>query len=257
MRFPTPKPSRAPRRLLAALLALAFAPGIAAGAEKVTFCFNYWPPFTHNVEDRVVGISVELIDEAARRLGVTVEYQELPWNRCLQYVRNGVAHAVVDAAAREEFVQGPTSLGIYSDTLWVHSASAIESPEDLRNARIGLVDGYRYSDEIMDMIARLGMTPELSVDDPANLRKLAFRRTDAAIADLMGTLVYAREHRLMIRPLYPPLSSDPLYLSFHAKYSDLQKRFDAAFREMLAEGFVDRVYEAHIGERFSDLLAPD
>lgn len=241
-------------RFLVAAILLCPLPVPAAGEDRVIFCFNAWPPFAYQVDDAIVGISVDLINEAARRLEITVEYRELPWNRCLQYVKDGSVHAVVDAAEREDFIQGPTSLSIYSDTLWVHLSSPTESPKDLKNARIGLVDGYQYSDKLTDMIDRLGMSTELSVDDPANLRKLAFRRTDVAIADLVGTIAYTKQHRLNLRPLLPPVSYDPLYLSFHSNFGEQQQRFDQVFRVLLDEGFVDQVYESHIGKRFSDLI---
>jgi len=78
-------------RFFAALLALAYIP---AWCAPVTACADQaeMPPFTYaervngHKTDRVVGVSVDLLQRVGQSLGWEVQVQLLPWARCLALV---------------------------------------------------------------------------------------------------------------------------------------------------------------------------
>ena len=81
----------------------------------------------------------------------------------------------------------------------------------------------------------------LLVATPA-IRTLSAGRVAAIIADLASTLHFARKNELEIRPILPSYSADRLYTSFNKDKAALQRTFDRAFHDLMAEGFVDRIY---------------
>lgn len=225
--------------------------------QEATFCFNDWPPMTFVRSGRAEGISVEIVREAMRRIGIEAAFRELPWKRCLLLVEGGEIDAVIDAAVRPNFVQGPTSFSSYSDTVWVHQDSGKTSLRDLRGASFGLVEGFSYDTKTMSALSALAVELSWAVDDPTNIRKLAFARVDAIIADLTSTLHFSRANKVDIRPILPPIYIEPLFVSFNNGRTDLQRRFDESVKKLIDEGFVDAVYKRHIGKTYGEMHSND
>lgn len=245
----------APILLTSAMLS-PFAANAQSEGGTVRFCFNDWPPYTESDADGNYGISVDILREAAARADLVATFEELPWNRCLEMVRQGELDAVVDAAIRTEYLQGPASFSLYANLFWVRDDSSYMDPEmsDMAGARLGLVAGYDYPANLMEQASDLNLTIEYSVDDWANIRQLAFGRVDVILADFVGTHIYAAEEGLSVHPLSPAHSVDSLYPSFNREKAGMQRAIDAAIREMLEDGTVDRIYMDHIGVSFSEIL---
>lgn len=224
--------------------------------RAVRYCFNFWFPYTREVDGRVEGISIDILREATARAGMRAEFAQLPWKRCLETVRRGEIDAVVDAAERPDLLQGPTSFSVYTNTFWVREDFPADEfdPAALAGKEIGLVDGYLYPEKLWEDLRSLGATIDSSVDDGTNIRKLAFGRVDAIIGDYVSTLVFVRENGLKLKPLSPSHSADRLYPSFNAERSMLQANIDSVLAEMVADGAVDRIYRRHLGQALQDIL---
>ena len=246
---------------LAALAAVAIAVLSAAPVhgraepERIRFCFSPWPPYTYTESGQAAGLSIRVLDEAARRAGLAVEYHERPWKRCLAEVRAGTFDAVIDAARRSDFVQGPTSYSVYTNTFWVREDAPIQafSMPALGGVTVGLVTGYTYPDEL---VKATPYSIDYSVDDETNLRKLAVGRVDAVVADRVSAMHAADAAGLPLRPLRPTHSSDPLYPSFNEARGAVQRRMYAALAEMRADGYIHAVYAELLGVNFDELVAP-
>ena len=78
--------------LIALLLAVQSGPHL-----KV--CGVDWPPFSYAEQGNLMeGISVEIHQEVAHRLGMKLTLIELPWGRCEQYVNTELADGILDNA---------------------------------------------------------------------------------------------------------------------------------------------------------------
>ena len=222
--------------------------------DVLTFCFNDFPPYVFvDADGNNKGLSLKIVTEAVRRMGMTVEYIELPWKRCLSDVRQGIVDGVLDAAARDEFLQGPTSFSSYKDTIWVTRNSPAVSLDDLNQRTIGLVYGYNYSADLLKLIEQNGMITETSIDDPMNARKLAFKRVDAIIGDLVSTAYFAKTNNLKFRVLDSPGDADKLYVSFNGLLKELQRTFDKKIIELKNDGFIDSAYTEYLGQGWSEM----
>ncbi len=228
---------------------------VGAQGDDVRFCFNRWPPYTEMRDGKATGITVEILTAAAERAGLSISFQELPWNRCLDLVRRGQLDAVAEAASREEFLQGPASVSAFTNTLWVHEDSAVSELDFNRLAgqTIGLVSGYEFPQDLWDEIGKAEITVDFSVDDETNIRKLAFGRVDVIVADFANTTAVARKKNLKIRALMPHHSLDRLYPSFNPSQIRNQRKINRALEQLLQEGFIDTVYYEYLGMTFRDM----
>jgi polar amino acid transport system substrate-binding protein len=238
-----------------ALLALASTAAWAAQKE-VRLCFNDWPPYVFAKGETATGISIDVLREAARRVDLKITFQELPWKRCLAMVREGKLDGVLDAMHRPEFLQGPASYSVYSNTFWVHDDSNLQKLDfgALRGKTIGLVSGYEYPDSLVEDLKRAEVVVDYAVDDATNIRKLAFNRIDAIVADFASTVLFVKENNLKLRALSPTHSADKLYPSFNGGRLDIQQLIDRALGQMIADGFVDQVYRDHLGVGMDELM---
>ena len=235
------------------LLAFIFliAPAAAAANERVTFCFNDWPPYTQMTNDGAVGISVEIVKRAAALIDRQIQFVEREWNDCLQKVKKGEYDVILDAAERDAYLQGPTSFNQYSDTFWVSNNSNVSHYDQLTGLKLALVEGYVYDDRLMAHIENLGVEVVRGKDDPTNIQDLADGKVDATVSDLASTFVVTSRNKLQVHPILPPFSVDRLYASFNRDKPDLHRAFDRAFATLLEQGVVDEIYKAAIGTTYS------
>ena len=129
---------------------LLLAHSASAQPPPARFCFNAWKPYAYTEAGRIDGLSIVILKEAARRAGYTAEFAELPWKRCLILVEAGEYDAVMDAAARKQFLQGPTSYVVYTNTFWVRGDDVVDkfSLAALREKTVGMVSGYVYPEDL-------------------------------------------------------------------------------------------------------------
>jgi polar amino acid transport system substrate-binding protein len=232
-------------------------PGTAMANETqgavVVFCYSSWPPYAHVRDGAMDGLSVRVLKEAALRAGLRAEFHDRPWKRCLNEVRHGRMDAVIDAAARDGFLYGPTSFSTYTNTFWVRQDSTLQefTLDAFQGKLVGMVDGYAYPDALSK---NPPFSVDFSVDEQTMLRKLATERVDAVVADLVSTTRNASMNKLAVRPLLPSHSVDRLYPSFHKNRRELHARIDAALRQMLDDGFIDAVYQELLGIDASTVL---
>ncbi len=222
--------------------------------DHLKFCFNSFEPFAYLEKNAAKGISVDIIREIGEIMGFEPEFLHLPWKRCLQLVREGHGTAVIDAAQRKEFLQGPTSASLFSNTVWVSAdkpSISLDTLKPLENKTVGFVDGYDYPKEITSIP---GLKVDLSRNDLIALRKLSAKRVDFVVADITNTYASRKRHELKIRPLSPTPSADRLYISFNKEKVAFQKKFDAVLKTLLESGVVDQIYRAHIDQSYGDIL---
>lgn len=232
-------------------LLLLLLPLPATAEEPVSFCFNNWPPYSLMNDSGPSGITVDIVKRAAQLIGRRIRFVEREWSKCLEMVKNGEFDALLDAAKRDTYLQGPRTFSSYTDTLWVGNDGKISRYDQLKGGRIGLVEGYNYGASLVALLQTLDTRILRGKDDPTNLRNLAQGGLDAAVADLASTFAFSREYNLPVHPILPPFSVDLLYPSFNLDRVEIQREFDRAFARLLEQGGVDDIYVEYIGAPYS------
>lgn len=98
---------RSPSLVLSACL-LVSATAQAAKQDSITLCFERQDVRPWRTLDGG-GLNFELLNEVARRTGITFDYQSMPWKRCLEQLRSNQ----VDGAFAVSFTRDRIGLGAY------------------------------------------------------------------------------------------------------------------------------------------------
>lgn len=178
------------RHALLFAAALCIAPHVAAAAETVTLRADVWYPHNGEPGANPPGYMIEIARELLGPAGIEINYQNMPWERALTMTRNGEIDCVVGAARGDapDFVFPSESQGMDQSYAFVKKGNAwrYTGVDSLARIKIGVIDGYSYSEEIDAYIAKHKGTPNVQSvagDTPLeqNIRKLAGGRIDAVI----------------------------------------------------------------------------
>lgn len=213
----------------------------------------YYMGATTEVDANAPGVSVELMRDAAKELGVQIEFVRMPWVRCLKSLQRGEVDAVFNASFKEDRLEA----GVYPmaggkpdparriATVAYHlyrlkdgavaydgkALSGLAGP-------VGVPSGY----SIMEDLRRLGVASEESVDTVTNFKKLASRRIAAvATLDVSGDALL--KDFPAIEKVTPPLATKDYFVLVSHQFYDTKRdlaeklwRKVAELRERKAQG---------------------
>jgi polar amino acid transport system substrate-binding protein len=170
------------RLLCAAVLAcLSF----AALGERLRIVTEPWAPYVMVDGQKVSGLDYEMTTIVFKRLGIDVQWQFLPWKRCLLMLEQGEADGALDIfkiAERDDLLLYPSEP--LSQINWVlFQANArphrFNSLDDLTGLTVGVSPGYLYSPEFD--------SSKLFIREPAPTHEANFGKLVRGRIDLLVT----------------------------------------------------------------------
>lgn len=234
------------------LIALIISPAHSSGAKPLSGCFVRWVPYTNMINDRAEGISVDLLREAAKRANYDLNLRELPWKRCLVLVQRAEIDFAFDAVDRPGFIHGKHPNALYIQAFWMRKSDDFGPYEyigKLTDKRLGLFQGFQYSDEILN--AGFGVVEWVQTESIA-AEMLSRGRLDLVFADavVMQNIIQRDNHSL--KPMLPVFNVQALYPTFNVSKVAKRDAIDVALGEMHKDGTVDKIYIKHTGATFSE-----
>jgi polar amino acid transport system substrate-binding protein len=232
------------------LLALLALSGTLAWAEEpvVVDVDIENPPFMYAKDGQAKGIYPALVKEAFSRMKVPVTLAARPWKRVIEEIDQGMA-GVAGIYSNEERRQKYD----YSDVIMVENIAVFyhqdnpvifENLDSLSGKRVGTIRGWLYTDEFSEA----GKSGKLTIDevsgDEKNFEKLEAKRVDAVLAiEQSGNALLATGRFPSVKMNSQYLSSAESFLAFNksANKQDLLTKFNAAIKEMKADGSFDRI----------------
>ena len=198
-----------------------------------------------NVPDQFLG--GEILLAVYKRLGITVEFMDLPAKRSLLESSEGRVDGEVQRilAVQDQY---PTLIAVQPSFNFIEPTAFVRSGASLRvdggwkslaPHSIGIVRGVGSSER-----GTQGMAAVQAVTTMENLmQSLDAGRFDVAVNDRFSGLLVIRRLGLdgKVRPLDPPLEHIPLYHFLHERHRDLVGRVGQVIRSMQASGELDRV----------------
>ncbi|MBT2340152.1 transporter substrate-binding domain-containing protein [Pseudomonas fluorescens] len=159
---------------------------VAARAEKLRIVTEPWAPYVYEENGKVVGLDYETTAIVFKRLGIDVEWQLLPWKRCLAMLEQGLADGALDifhSDGRDATLLYPSEP--LSDVEFVmFYANARPHPfrtfDDLKGLTVGTSPGYLYSQAFSESSL---FERETAPTHEANFGKLQLGRIDLLITD--------------------------------------------------------------------------
>ncbi len=159
---------------------------LSAQGEKLRIVTEPWAPYVYDDNGTMRGLDYETTVVVFQRLGIEVEWQFLPWKRCLAMLDQGLADGALDIFHSRE----RANLLLYpseplSDVEFVlFYANARPHPfhtfDDLRGLTIGTSPGYLYGAQFSESTL---FNQEPAASHEANFGKLALGRVDLVITD--------------------------------------------------------------------------
>ncbi|WP_448653881.1 substrate-binding periplasmic protein [Pseudomonas fluorescens] len=159
---------------------------LTAYGEKLRIVTEPWAPYVYDENGSMHGLDYETTVIVFQRLGVDVDWQFLPWKRCLAMLDQGHADGALDifhSHERDALLLYPSEP--LSDVEFVlfyanerpHPADTLE---DLRGLTVGTSPGYLYGDAFSESTL---FNREPAPSHEANFGKLSLGRIDLVITD--------------------------------------------------------------------------
>src|SRR5450830_462139 len=217
-------------------------------------------PYVMLNQGHIEGLNVDILREAATRLGIAIEFRVMPWRRLeneLAQPQGSVncAFAMSRTTPREQYLEfGKVPLQPTEYALFVRqpegTAVTVTKLDDLAGKVIGVRAGFRLPDAIAAGAAQGRWTLAEVPTDTANFQKLALRRIDAVLADSSVGLYTVKQLKLAdIRRLMPPLVRFDTYIVFrkNAASPALAAAFDRELKRMRQDGTFARISATYLG----------
>jgi polar amino acid transport system substrate-binding protein len=158
----------------------------AARGEKLRIVTEPWAPYVYEDGGKNLGLDYETTAIVFKRLGIEVDWQFLPWKRCLSMLETGQADGALDIFHSEErdatllYPSEPLSdvefVMFYANDR-PHPFSKLE---ELKGLTIGTSPGYLYSPDFSESTL---FSREPAPTHEANFGKLVRGRIDLLITD--------------------------------------------------------------------------
>lgn len=207
--------------------------------EKIQIITDAWPPYVFEESGTPTGFDYEVMMAVLQRMGYEVDFQFLPWKRCVEMIKTQQADGILDISRNEErtaFMHFPNEPLSESTSVLFHLKSrqyTFASLEDLKGLTIGTILGYKYSNT--EFLEADYFVREPVKSEEQNFRKLIHGRIDLLLTNRNVGLFTAKKMGLLDKISYlpKPLSSGSNYLAFAKKkgYASLTVRFSESLAE--------------------------
>jgi len=158
----------------------------AARGEKLRIVTEPWAPYVYEENGNFLGLDYETTAIVFKRLGIEVEWQFLPWKRCLSMLETGQADGALDIFHSDErdatLLYPAEPLSEVEFVMFYANARPypFRTLDDLKGLTIGTSPGYLYSKDFSESPL---FTREPAPTHEANFGKLVRGRIDLLITD--------------------------------------------------------------------------
>jgi len=217
--------------------------GSVFASEIVVGYYEDARPYSFEENGKVKGIFPEVIDEAAKILGMTIKYSKLPPQRASEYIKKGEIDAIIPIFKKEgEKIYNDVffpSLGIAPAEIsfFCRENSNIKYTgnfQDLKSYAIGCVKDYQYGEKFKN--AAYLQKDFSSLSDEQMLEKLINGRFQVGVGSEPTIRYYARKrgYENKIKFLSPPFFRRVLYIGFSKalKHKVLATQFSDALDKL-------------------------
>lgn len=221
-------------------------------AETLKFVTTEYPPYCFLKNSVPAGIYIDVLNEAAKRMGMEAEFSFMDWVDGDRMARAGDFHGIFPAFKtpdRVEYYSFGEMVAPEVTSFFARSDSRIKYDGDVTAVgpyRIGVVKKYSYG-PTFDVLRDGGLFPSIREADTDReaMEMLLNREVDLYIVDKVRGLYLLKEigASAMVDVLEPPVETTPAHVGFSraAEGARLSREFNRAFRTMKKEGLVEAI----------------
>lgn len=230
-----------------------------AHAETIILKSDKWCPYVCNhilTKDKQKGYAIDVAKVIFERKGHNIDFQLDTWTNSIDSVRMNVATALVAANKTDapDFIWPKMSIGINRECFYVRARDPWEfiNIGSLKNRKIGVVESYAYSAELMSFI---GENPKSVIksfgDTPLqqNLKNLDEKKIDTLVEN--PSVFNYQTESAKIRDHYEEAgctNPDPLYIGFSPKNpraKEFAKILDEGIEELRKDGTLGKILQKY------------
>lgn len=235
------------------LLSLVLLPLYGVAAETLRLVADPWPPFN----DQALlnnGVASDLVSTALSRAGYSSTYAQVPWERAVRGLQQGIYDVLINAWYTDE----RTTFGHYSQPYLINrirfmqrkgSQISFKQLSDLYPYSIAVVRGYAYSSEFDQdtLLTKVGVS-----GFAMGARMLHARRVQLTLEDELVARFHLSRDLASIRDqlefLPQPLSENGLHILVsrnHPQHQQIADAFNKAIESMRADGSYAQIFQRH------------
>jgi len=210
-----------------------------AHPQTLKVVFTTWKPYSYMEQDNAAGYEMDILAKVAEKIGIQLQYLNLPWKRCLYMLKNKNADLLISALdtpdrhnymiyTREHISKSETALF----TLKNRKIDFTGDLNDLKKYSIGTTAGFSYG-ELFDQNTELNKIESYSTE--LMVKRVLNSSTQLGIGNtlVVSNVLANNKKSPQIVFLAPLIHSQKLYACFAKKngYEKLALRFSEALKE--------------------------
>ena len=202
----------------------------------------------------IVGFDIDLAKEAAKRLGVEVEFKAVDWDGVILSLKNGMIDVIWNGLTitpeREESIDFTQPYLENSQSIVVQTDSEIENKEDLAGKVVGIqlgssaVSAVESEPEVLDSFQELR---KFSNNTEA-LMDLQTGRVQAVVLDRIVARYYMSQRPGQFIVLEDDFGSEKYGVGVRDGADSFRKALNEALDEMIADGTATEISKKWFGE---------
>jgi len=214
-----------------------------------------FPPMGFRDENgEIVGFDIDLAKEAAKRMGVEVEFKAVDWDGVILSLKNGMIDAIWNGLTitpeREESIDFSQPYLENSQSIVVQADSDIETKADLAGKVVGIqlgssaVSAVESEPKVLDTFKELR---KFSNNTEA-LMDLQTGRVQAVVLDVIVGRYYISQRPGQFKVLEEDFGGEKYGVGIRDGADSFRKALNAALDEMIADGTAAEISEKWFGE---------
>ena len=218
-----------------------------------------YPPYEFIDESgNMTGFDIELMEEIAKRMGVDIEWQDMPFDSLIAAVQEGKIDMSIScfnySEERDQLVDFSEPYYTSQDAFIVSEdfSGQFNAPEDAANFKVGVQSGTVQDEWLTEELINAGLMSEANLSryervDQAAL-DLQVGRIDILMADDVPAKSIVSQYNGLKIILEDMLYTGPINIVLPEGASDLQAEVNRIIAELQAEGFVDALALKYFSE---------
>lgn len=197
------------------------------------------------------GFDIELMEEIGKRMGVTIEWQDMPFDSLVAAVANGKLDMSISCfnydEERDQTVDFSDAYYTTEDAFVVSSAFTGEFavPEDAAKYKVGVQSGTLQDGWITDNLVNTGLMPEANLSRYERVDQVALDllagRIEMMMADHLPVLEIAKKNPDLKIIYQGELSTGPINIVLPDGDSAIKTEIDKVIKTLQDEGFIDEL----------------
>jgi polar amino acid transport system substrate-binding protein len=214
-----------------------------------------FPPFNYTENGRLTGLSTEVVEAVLLELGVTGDFQVMPWARAMQTAQNEenvLIYSIYRNEQREVQYKWVGPISESHNNIYALKSRNIKlrSLDDAKQYSVGIINRDREEDYFLKHGFSFDTNIESAPNHELNYSKLRSGRIDLWPIDQAAMAYYVRkagdDPQSMVEPVFDVAESSATYqgyfMAFGMRTSDeLVERFRKALGKLKTSGKIDQI----------------